>query len=82
MDYQDLRNFIQRKMHMQHIYQPVMIKTLLESNDKASTRKITQSFLQLDESQIDYYRVITKQMPGQGLKKTQYCNRGFSEQWI
>ena len=82
MDYQDLRNFIQQKMHMQHIYQPVMIKTLLESNDKAFTRKIAQSFLQLDESQIDYYRVITKQMPGQDIKKAQYCNGGFSKQWI
>ena len=56
-------------MHMQHIYQPVMIKTLLESNDKASLRKIAQSFLQLDESQIDYYKIITRQMPGRVLKK-------------
>jgi hypothetical protein len=54
---------------MQHIYQPVMIKTLLESNNKASKRKIDPSFLQLDESQIDYYKIITSQMPGRVLKK-------------
>lgn len=46
-----------------------MIKTLLESNNQASLRKIAQSFLQLDESQIDYYKIITKQMPGRVLKK-------------
>jgi hypothetical protein len=46
-----------------------MIKTLLESNNKASTRKIAQSFLQLDESQIDYYKTVTRQMPGRVLKK-------------
>jgi ATP adenylyltransferase len=69
MDFSELRNFIQNKMLMQHIYQPVMIKTLLESKDKASTRKIAQAFLQLDESQIDYYRIITNQMPGRILKK-------------
>ena len=37
---------------MQHVYQPVMIKTLLQSDNKASVREIAQSFLQLDESQI------------------------------
>ena len=69
MEFQEIKDFIQNRMHMQHIYQPVMIKTLLESNDKASVRKIAQSFLQSDESQIDYYKIIVKQMPGRVLKK-------------
>ena len=53
---------------MQHVYQPMMIKTLLESENKATVRDIARSFLQLDESQIDYYKVVTNQMPGRVLK--------------
>ncbi len=38
---------------MQHIYQPVMIKTLIQSNDK-TTQKIAKLFLAKDQSQIDF----------------------------
>ena len=55
-------------MVMQHIYQPVMIKKI-ESNNKASIREIAKSFLELDESQIEYYKEIVQQMPGKVLKK-------------
>ena len=63
-----MKQFITQRMQMQHVYQPVMIKTLLESGNRASIREIAQSFLQLDQSQIDYYNVITNQMPGRVLK--------------
>ena len=69
MDFDELKDFIENKMIMQHIYQPVMLKTLLKSGNRASIRKIAKSFLELDESQIDYYKVITKQKPGKVLKK-------------
>jgi len=49
MDFHELKDFIQNRMLMQHIYQPVMIKTLLESNNKDSIRKIAQTFLQIPE---------------------------------
>ena len=68
MNFDELKQFINEKMQMQHVYQPMMIKTLLERGNKASVREIAQSFLQLDESQIDYYKVITNQMPGRVLK--------------
>lgn len=69
MNFPELKDFIENRMLMQHVYQPVMIKTLLESNNKSSLRDIAKSFLQLDESQIDYYKIITRQMPGRVLKK-------------
>lgn len=56
-------------MKMMHIYQPVMIKTLIQSNGKATARKIAKEFLAKDQSQIDYYTEITKNMPGKVLKK-------------
>jgi ATP adenylyltransferase len=68
MNFEEMKQFITERMLMQHVYQPVMIKTLIESGNKASVREIARSFLQLDESQIDYYKVITNQMPGRVLK--------------
>ena len=54
---------------MSHIYQPVMIKELLQSGGKASIRNIAAAFLSRDESQLEYYEQITKDMPGKVLGK-------------
>jgi ATP adenylyltransferase len=56
-------------MRMSHIYQPVMLKELLESGGKASIRKIAAAFLARDASQLEYYEQITKNMPGKVLAK-------------
>jgi hypothetical protein len=70
MDFAELKNFINNQMRMQHIYQPVMIKILLESDNKqASVRRIAHAFLQKDESQLEYYMQITKAMPGKVLAR-------------
>ena len=52
---------------MSHIYQPVVLKVLLERDGWATTREIASAFLSRDESQIDYYVEITKRMPGRVL---------------
>jgi ATP adenylyltransferase len=64
-----LRDFIRSKMRMSHIYQPVMLKVLLESGGQASLRTIASAFLAKDESQLEYYEEITKAMPGKVLAK-------------
>ncbi len=64
-----LRDFIQKRMRMSHIYQPVMIRELLKSGGKASIRSIAAAFLMRDESQFEYYEQITKNMPGKVLAK-------------
>jgi len=46
-----------------------MIKALIQSNGKATARKIAKEFLAKDQSQIDYYTEITKIMPGKVLRK-------------
>jgi ATP adenylyltransferase len=70
LDFAELKAFIAIGMRMQHIYQPVMIKTLLESRkNKASVRQIAEQFLQRDESQIEYYMQITRAMPGKVLAR-------------
>lgn len=69
MEFADLKTFIEKSMRMSHIYQPVMLMTLLEKGGSASVRDIATSILIHDESQIEYYEQITKQMVGQVLRK-------------
>jgi len=69
MDFKTLKNYIENKMRMSHIYQPIMIKSLLESNNKATVEKIARKFNEKDESNIEIFRITTKNMPGRILKK-------------
>lgn len=69
MDYKELHDSLQHKMSMQHVYQPLMIKTLLESGNQATVDDIARVFLGDDQSQIDYYKIITKNMPGKVLRR-------------
>jgi diadenosine tetraphosphate (Ap4A) HIT family hydrolase len=66
-------------MRMSHIYQPVMIKELLKSGGKASIRNIAAAFLSRDESQLEYYEQITKDMPGKVLGKHGIVERNGDE---
>jgi hypothetical protein len=65
----DLFDFIKNRMRMSHIYQPVMLTTLLRNDGAASVRQIAQQFAQRDEALIEYYAKITKSMPGRVLGK-------------
>lgn len=69
MNFADLEDFIKNKMRMTHIYQPLMIKTLLESGNTATTEKIARKFLNHDDPELDYYKKITKRWPHKTLKK-------------
>jgi diadenosine tetraphosphate (Ap4A) HIT family hydrolase/5-methylcytosine-specific restriction endonuclease McrA len=69
VNYSKLKNYIEREMVMQHIYQPVMLKTLLRSKEyKASIEDIAREFLINDEPQLQYYKYITKVMPSRVLR--------------
>jgi ATP adenylyltransferase len=73
--YRVVRDFIQHKMRMSHIYQPVMLRELLKHRGKASVNAIAKALLIRDQSQIEYYEAITKGMVGRVLTK----NRGITE---
>jgi hypothetical protein len=62
-----LVQFLDKKMQMSHIYQPVMLEVLLTRSGRAPIRTIATAILAHDESQIDYYTEIVKQMPGRVL---------------
>ena len=69
MSFKTLKNYILKKMKMSHIYQPVMLKSLIENNGKNSSKEIAKDFLKYDPWAIKYYEDITKIMPGRILTK-------------
>ncbi|MEJ1358768.1 MAG: HIT domain-containing protein [Candidatus Sedimenticola sp. (ex Thyasira tokunagai)] len=64
-----LKDFIQNWMRMSHIYQPVMLSRLLESNGRSTTEEIARAILSHDPSQVEYYQQITTGMVGRVLRK-------------
>ena len=55
-------------MRMSHIYQPVMIKRLLEAGGISHQDDIAKAILQYDEAQLEYYVNITNNMVGKVLR--------------
>jgi ATP adenylyltransferase len=68
MNYQNLKEFLAEKMRMSHIYQPVMLKRLLEGKGSATDKEIAQTLLNYDPSQLEYYQNITNKMVGKVLR--------------
>lgn len=64
-----LHDFVENRMRMSHIYQPVMLIALLENQGVCADTEIAERLLMRDESQIDYYRNITNNMVGKVLRK-------------
>lgn len=71
----DLRDYIENRMSMSHIYQPVMIKTLLQNGGSAGKTDIARSILSYDKSQIEYYEKITSNMVGRILRKNEIVRK-------
>jgi ATP adenylyltransferase len=63
MTFQDLVEFLEHTMRLSHIYQPLLIKSLIESGGSATIRQLANAFLSQDESQLRYYEDRIKQMP-------------------
>jgi len=65
----ELCDFIENKMRMSHIYQPVLIKALVDAGGSATIRQLAQTFISQDESQLRYYEKRVKEMPVRVLKR-------------
>ena len=63
MTFDELKTFLISKMRMNHIYQPLLIKSLLESGGTSTIRQMAITFLAQDESLILEYEDILKKMP-------------------
>lgn len=69
MTFEELRTFIASTMRMSHIYQPLLIKSLIEAGGVSTIRQLATTFLTNDESQIVFYEKRLKDMPIKVLAK-------------
>jgi len=67
--YEQLADFVENRMRMSHVYQPVMLMTLLREGGKRSTEELAKAILAHDESQVEYYENVTKNMVGRVLRR-------------
>lgn len=69
MQFSDLRDFLLHKMSMSHVYQPLLIRALIDAGGTATIRQLAQDFLKQDESQLLYYEKRIKEMPAKVLAR-------------
>jgi 5-methylcytosine-specific restriction endonuclease McrA len=69
LTFDELVDFIEHRMRMSHIYQPLLIRTLVDTGGTATLRQIAMAFLDRDESQVRYYEDRIKKMPLPVLKR-------------
>ena len=69
MTYQELVDFLEHKMSMSHVYQPLLVRALVDAGGTATVRQLAQVFLVQDESQLLYYEKRIKEMPLKVLKR-------------
>ena len=68
MTFDQLDEFVAYRMRMSHIYQPVMLMALLKNQGRCSTEDIARAILEHDQSQVEYYEKITRDMVGRVLR--------------
>ena len=75
MTFSDLKDFLINRMRMSHIYQPEMLMTLLKNGGVASVESLVKDLLINDQSQMEHYDNITKNMVGRILTKNKVGKR-------
>lgn len=75
MIFEKLLHFIERDMRMSHVYQPVMLRELLNNAGRASREHIARALLNEDRSQLEYYSEITRDMVGRVLTNRDIVSR-------
>ena len=70
----DLLEFINTKMRMSHVYQPLLIRSLLDAGGQASLRQVAADFVAEDEAHLRYYEERIKAMPLKVLRNNGVCS--------
>jgi len=76
--YERLRGFIARRMHMSHVYQPLMLMELLGCRSPAPAQDVARRIMGEDVTQLEYYtervkRMVGKVLTGNGITR---CEKG------
>ena len=58
MTFPELKDFLMNRMRMSHIYQPVMLMTLIKNGGVASVEFLAKDLLINDQSQMGYYVTV------------------------
>lgn len=64
-----LVEFVAKKMKMSHVYQPLLIKTLVEAGGAATIRHVARAFAAADDAQVSFYEARIRRMPLPVLKR-------------
>src|ERR1039457_4782062 len=80
MTYEDLVDFLEHKMSMSHVYQPLLVRALVDAGGVATVRQLAQVFLVQDDSQLLYYEKRIKEMPLKVLRRHEVCAAGAADQ--
>ena len=64
MTYEQLVDFLEPKMSMSHVYQPLLIRALVDAGGVATIRQLAHVFLAQDESQLVCYEKRIKETQG------------------
>ena len=73
--FDEIKDFLENRMRMTHIYQPVMLRQLLDNNGESKASEVAKAFLVHDQTQLEYYETITKRYPGQVLQRRGITSR-------
>lgn len=68
MTFEELIDFLENKMSMSHIYQPLMISCLVDADGTSTIRQLAQEFSAKDEGNLRDYEKRIKAMPLRVLK--------------
>jgi ATP adenylyltransferase len=82
MTYHQLQDFLLNRMRMSHIYQPVMIRCLLENQGRAEDIDIAKELLLFDPTSIEYYQNITNNMVGKVLRSHHIVEKNKKEYYL
>lgn len=69
MTFEDLLDFIRHRMRMSHVYQPLLIRLLVEAGGQSTIRQLAKDFSAFDEAQVLLYEHRLKAMPIPVLKR-------------
>jgi ATP adenylyltransferase len=69
VNFASLKDFLLNRMSMSHIYQPVLIRALIDAGGSATLRQLAYEFLRQDESELMDYERRIRDMPAKVLRK-------------
>lgn len=82
IELRNLKAFIEEDMRMSHIYQPVMIWTLLNGGGRVSIKDIAKEIAGYDQAMLEYYQERVNSMVGTVLTKNKIAVKSKEDKQV